>query len=101
MKKSFLTPVVIISICLIVGYGIWGEQNTINSYAEGSVLPLSVCDSEGNHMLVKYGSEYSLEGELRLCIDSDVLEDIDSPEVTVILTDRESGLEKRRTLMLK
>ena len=84
---------------MILSYGLWGKEVTLESYAaSGEILPISFCDDLGNHYLVNYGYSYAPQGELKICISEDVLGTIDNPEITVILTDKTTGMVKSRTV---
>ena len=85
---------------IIIGYGIWGDVNTLETYAAQKPLPVSICNANGDHVLVAYNAKYNLDGELRLCIDEDVINDVDGALITVVLTDKNTGIKQVRTIEL-
>lgn len=66
---------------IVFGYGIGGGLMPVVSYAEElhedepeTTLPVTILDDDGNKLLLRYNTAYEPEGELRICIDENVLD---------------------------
>ena len=90
----------------VLGAGIGGSEVPV-SYAEeigsgDAVLPVSIVDENGNRILLKYDASYNPEGDLRIDIDSDFLEECGDGrlDVAYIPTRNEAGYSRSISLQI-
>ena len=89
---------------ILFGYGLGGNTEAIVSYAASTPsiqatsnnLPVSVCTSSGETLLVNYSSAYQHDGSLHLMIDASALDNLQDDSSLELILNTSDGVYSRR-----